>query len=113
MKNKFLISTIIITFIFLPLFFVSGAPGNIQIQQLTMTDLWLSIRNIATWFFSFLVLAGIFGVVIGGYFLVSSGGDTGKVTSGRNWIIYSLIGILIGSFAIGLVRFFAGINFQI
>lgn len=50
------------------------------------------------------LLAVIF-IIIGGFKFVTSGGDSGKVSSAKNTIIYALIGLIIVAFAQILVRF--------
>ena len=56
------------------------------------------------WLATFLITAAVIGVVIAGYIFVSSGGDTGKVSSARQMLIYSLVGAMVGSFSAGLVN---------
>lgn len=49
-----------------------------------------------------IVLASTIGIVTGGSFLVFSGGDDGKISRGKDIIVYSLIGlaVTIGSYLI-------------
>ena len=63
-----------------------------------------AIGNILWWLATFLITAAVIGVVIAGYIFVSSGGDTGKVSSARQMLIYSLVGAMVGSFSAGLVN---------
>lgn len=44
-------------------------------------------------------------IVIGGFRYVTSGGDTGAVTSAKNTILYSIIGIVVAAAAYGIVNF--------
>ena len=58
-----------------------------------------TLYKVTDWFFVILVaLAGIY-VVMGAMNLLMSGGDPSKVTSGRNYIMYALIGLIIGFLA--------------
>ena len=55
-----------------------------------------TMYSITDWIFVILVgLAGIF-VIIGAMNLLTSAGDPAKVTSGRNYIMYAAIGLVVG-----------------
>ncbi len=62
------------------------------------------LLNIANWLFSLLLIAGVIGIVISGYMFITSGGDSGKVASARQMLIYSLVGVLVGSISRLLVQ---------
>jgi hypothetical protein len=54
------------------------------------------------------VIAGIAGVImmiVGGFKYVTSGGDSSKVASAKNTVIYALIGLAIAALAQVLVQF--------
>ena len=102
------IALFFILFLLVPVFFVYAGP--IFPLNRDMDDLWYGIRNLANWIFAFLALASLIGVIIGGFIFVTSSGDSGKVSSAKQIIIYSLIGVLIGSLALVLINWVAGIN---
>ena len=55
---------------------------------------------------SYLVgVAAIIMVILGAFKYVTSGGDTNKVTSAKNTIVYALIGLVVAVLAQILVRF--------
>lgn len=55
---------------------------------------------------SYLVgVAAIIMVILGAFKYVTSGGDTNKVTSAKNTIVYALIGLVVAVLAQVLVRF--------
>lgn len=55
---------------------------------------------------SYLVgVAAIIMVIMGAFKYVTSGGDTNKVTSAKNTIVYALIGLVVAVLAQVLVRF--------
>lgn len=59
----------------------------------------------------FSVVVGIVAVVmiiIGGFKYVTSGGDSNKVTSAKNTILYAIIGLVIVAFAQFIVKFVIG-----
>ena len=58
-----------------------------------------TLYKVTDWFFVILIaLAGIF-VVMGAMNLLMSGGDPSKVTSGRQYVIYAIIGLIVGFLA--------------
>ena len=58
-----------------------------------------TLYNVTDWIFVILVgVASIF-VIIGAMNLLMSAGDTTKVSSGRNYIMYAAIGLIVGFLA--------------
>ncbi len=54
------------------------------------------------------ILVGVVAVIMvlfGGFKYITSGGDSGKVTSAKNTIVYALIGLVIAALAQVIVRF--------
>ena len=69
--------------------------GEMDIEASGMCCLLNSIYNITDWIFMFLLaLAGVF-VIIGAMTLLMAAGDPTKVASGRNYIMYAMIGLLV------------------
>lgn len=57
-------------------------------------------------FFSFIVgIVAVIMIIYGGFRYISSGGDSGKITSAKNTIIYAIIGLIIVAFAQVIVKF--------
>ena len=104
------ITLFFILFLLVPVFFVYAGPTFPTDGSRTMVHLWNGIRNLANWIFAFLALASLIGVIIGGFIFVTSSGDSGKVSSAKQIIIYSLVGVLIGSLALVLINWVAGIT---
>ncbi|MFA5355404.1 MAG: hypothetical protein WC302_01560 [Candidatus Paceibacterota bacterium] len=58
-----------------------------------------SIYNIVDWIFIILVaLAGVF-IIIGAMNIIIAGGDSGKVDTGRKYIMYAAIGLFVAFIA--------------
>ncbi len=58
-----------------------------------------TLYKITDWFFVILLaIAGIY-VVMGAMNLLMSGGDPSKVASGRQYVIYAIIGLIVGFLA--------------
>lgn len=65
-------------------------------------------RLITTFINIFSVIVGIVAVImiiIGGLKFITSGGDSGKITSAKQTVIYALIGLIIVALAQFIVRF--------
>jgi hypothetical protein len=57
------------------------------------------IYTIVDWIFTILVaVTGIF-VILGGFTIATAGGDPAKVSSGRNYILYAMIGLVVALFS--------------
>ncbi len=58
-----------------------------------------TLYNVTDWFFVILIaISGIF-VVMGAMSLLMSSGDPGKIDKGRNYIVYAIIGLIVGFLA--------------
>ncbi len=64
--------------------------------------LFNTIYTASTWVMAILVTVSVLIGVYGGWQIATSGGDPAKVEKGRNWILYAIIGIIIGAIARGL-----------
>lgn len=68
----------------------------------SVSDTIASVINILS------ILVGVIAVVMvifGGFKYITSGGDSGKVTSAKNTIVYAMIGLIVAALAQVLVRF--------
>lgn len=54
-------------------------------------------------------LIAVVMAVVGGIMLATSGGDDAKVTSGKNYITYGIIGLVVSLLAYAIVNFVIGI----
>ena len=52
-----------------------------------------------------IAIVSVFMLILGGFKYTTSNGDSAKVTSAKNTIMYSLIGLLIAIFAYAIVNF--------
>jgi len=76
-----------------------GKGASVSIEDHGICCLFNTLYNITDWIFLILVaLAGLF-VIIGAMTLLTAAGDPGKVASGRNYILYAMIGLLIAFLA--------------
>lgn len=71
----------------------SGAKAN---------SLVATVINIFSWVVG---LLSVLMIIVGGFKYVTSGGDAGKVTSAKNTIMYSIIGLIVAVLAQVIVQF--------
>lgn len=57
------------------------------------------IYQITDWIFTVLIAIAIIFVLVGGFFIITAGGDAEKVTKGRTYIMYALIGFIVAVLA--------------
>ncbi|MCL2371267.1 pilin [Candidatus Saccharibacteria bacterium] len=69
------------------------------------TFIWRLAFNIADIILGIIAYAAVFFVLYGGFNIVFSGGDTGKVAKGKTTIANALVGVAIALSASGIVRF--------
>jgi hypothetical protein len=82
-------------------------PADTQAQN-SSADLTNTFRFIVN---VFSVIVGVIAVVMiiyGGLRYITSGGDSGKITSAKNTIIYAIIGLIIVALAQFIVQFVLG-----
>ena len=73
--------------------------GAVSIEENGMCCLLNTLYNITDWIFLVLVaLAGIF-VIIGAMTLLMAAGDPTKVSSGRSYILFAMMGLLVAFLA--------------
>jgi hypothetical protein len=58
-----------------------------------------AIYNVTDWIFIFIVVIVVIFVVIGAFNIITAGGSPEKVTAGRNFIVYAVIGLIIALLA--------------
>ena len=54
-----------------------------------------TLYNIVDWIFIVLIAVAALLIVIGAFSIMTSGGDPEKTKSGRNWILYAAIGLVV------------------
>ncbi len=61
------------------------------------------LDNITDWLFAILLIVAAIFIIIAGYFFVTATGDPEKTKRARDFVMYALIGVLVGFVAKGLV----------
>ena len=84
---------------------VSGSCDTSQDASTTVNDIVILVVNVFSW------IVGVISVIMiiyGGFKYITSGGDTGNVTTAKNTILYAIIGLIIVALAQLIVRFVLG-----
>jgi hypothetical protein len=79
-----------------------GSCGTGGAAENSLNNLIANIVNILT------IIVGIVAVImiiIGGFKFITSGGDSGKITSARQTVTYAIVGLIIVALAQFIVRF--------
>jgi len=72
-------------------------------------DIWKTLDLISDYvFWGLIVLATIF-IIIAGYNFVTAAGDPERTKTARNFVLYALIGVLVGFLARALINFVGGV----
>ena len=79
------------------------------------TELWGLIctldvvMTIVDWIFWILLMVGLVFIAIGGFIIVTSAGDPGKLGNGRKYIMFGVIGVILAVFARAIPSLVKGI----
>lgn len=63
------------------------------------------IKNIIDFALMAIVVVSVFMLILGGFKYTTSNGDSNKVTSAKNTIMYAIIGLVIAIFSYAIVNF--------
>jgi len=88
-------------------------PPNADIESQGACCLIQAIYNVTDWIFIFLVALATVFVIMGAVFLLTAAGAPEKITSGRNYIIYAMVGLAVGFIAKaipGIVKLILGVS---
>ncbi len=69
------------------------------------TDLQGLIRTLLTLFSIIVGITAVIMIIVGGFKYITSGGDSNKITSAKNTIVYAIVGLVIAGLAQFLVQF--------
>jgi len=78
---------------------VGYGPGNMPVEKYGQCCLFNSIHVLTRWLSGIIAaLVGIF-IIVGAMMIITAGGVPEKVTAGRNYILYAVIGMVVFLFA--------------
>lgn len=67
-------------------------------------DLGTTVQTVVNFLLWLIGILSVIMIIFGGIKYTTSGGDSGKLTSAKNTIIYSVIGLLVAIFAYAIVN---------
>ena len=68
-----------------------------------VVDVMTVLDNITDWLFAILLIIAAIAIIVAGYYFVTAQGDPEKTKTARSFVLYALIGVLVGIAAKGLV----------
>jgi hypothetical protein len=63
------------------------------------------IDNITNWLFALLIAIAVISLIIAAIYFVTAQGDAAKVATARQFVIYAIVGVVVGFIAKALVMF--------
>ena len=80
-----------------------------ETKQWGLVCLLGSIGGVSRWVFIILMVVAPLMIIIGAYFIVTAGTDPEKVKTGKNYIIWAAVGLLVGLFSNSIPNFVASL----
>lgn len=74
---------------------------GVPLKATNVADFLLKV--VEYWFPTLISIAAFFGLIIGGFFYMTSGGDDAKVVKGKKTVIYSIIGLFLAALSYAIV----------
>lgn len=62
---------------------------------------WLGI--LTNWVFTVIMALAALVVLVGAFNILTAGGDAAKITTGKNWIVWGIVGVVVAILARGLL----------
>ena len=78
-----------------PQMVLAAGPMTIPMGSTDIEQFFLQFCIITNWVFAFVLVAAIIAIIFSGVGFLTSGGDTSKVTTARQYLMYALIGVVI------------------
>ncbi len=84
---------------------VSGTPGSCNESGNTATNFNDTLHTALNVFSVIVGIVAVVMIIIGGFKYITSGGNSEKVTSAKNTLVYAIVGLIIVALAQFIVRF--------
>lgn len=108
--KKVLVSLILVSILIVPAMVSAQSwwedlfgTGGSQPEAVPKTDVMAILDSVTNWLFAILLVIAAIAIIIAAYFFVTAAGDPDKTKKARDFILYALIGVLVGFAAKGLV----------
>jgi hypothetical protein len=97
------ISAGLLTALLLPLLVSAQQPGPGDAPGWGDVDVMRVLGRITDWLFAILLIVAAIFIIVAGYYFVTAQGNPDTVARARQFVLYALIGVLVGFLAKGLV----------
>lgn len=84
---------------------VTGGINKVNPGGGTPTDLNKMVQSVLNWVFGIIGIVAVIMIIMGGFNMMISSGDPGKVKKGKDTILYGIIGLVIAILAFAIVNF--------
>jgi len=106
--KKVLASLTLISLLVLPAVASAGWAEDLfgigdQPEAAPETNVMTILGSLTNWLFAILLIIAAIAIIIAAYFFVTASGDPDKTKRARDFVLYALIGVLVGFAAKGLV----------
>ncbi len=109
--KKVLVSLILISLLVVPAVasaqdiwdFLGFGGGGEQPEAAPETDVMLILGSLTNWLLAILLVIAAIFIIVAAFMFVTASGDPDKTKTARNFVLYALIGVLVGFAAKGLV----------
>ncbi len=102
--KKILLSLSLVSLLALP---VVGLAQDVP--EAPEVDVMETLERIVDWLFAILMIVAALWLIIAGYYFVTASGDPERTKKARDFVLYALVGVLVGFMAKGLVMLIARI----
>lgn len=106
--KKAILHLIVFSILMCPLLAIADVP--IEATPPATGNFRTVLQQIINWALGVLLAFAALMIIIAGYFFVTAQGDAEKVKTARNFVLYALIGVLVGVISWVLVRFAGNIG---
>jgi len=101
--KKVLVSLVLISFLSIPVLALAQQPGPVTAPGWLTYNVVQTLDSVSNYLFGFLLVIAAIAIIIAAYFFVTAAGDPDKTKTARNFVLYAVIGVLVGFLAKGLV----------
>lgn len=86
----------------------TSGSGSGELDPVTGISLWDALDTVVSYLFGLLIIVATIFLVVAGILFVTAQGDPDKVKKARDFVLWALIGVIVGVLAYVLVNFVQG-----
>ncbi len=100
--KKIITALLLISLVTIPAISMADEPTD---HPGTKLDLWDALEKVINYLFALLIIVAVIFLLIAGILFVTAQGDPDKVKKARDFVLWALIGVIVGVLAYALVNF--------